>query len=171
MTHVRSLLAAAALVVAAGCGGPSVDLDAERASLMEVSREWARAAAGGDLERIVSFWADDAIVLPPDQPAIVGKEAIREFVRSTQAIPGFSITWEPERAFVSEGGDLGYIVERNRTAMADETGSTRAQNGKVVTVWRKDASGAWKCVIDMWNNNPQEAVLSGLLRGLEVARR
>ena len=137
----------------------SLDLDAERAELMRLSREWAHAAAGAELERIVSYWADDAIVLAPDQPAVVGKAAIREFVRASQAIPGFSITWEPEQANVSREADVGFLVERNRLTFADADGRTRTQYGKGVTVWRKDSNGVWKCVVDVWNNSPQEPTL------------
>ena len=57
--------------------------ESEMSALMQTSRNWARAAAGGDLEEALSFWSDDAIVMPPGQPAIVGKAAIREFVRQT----------------------------------------------------------------------------------------
>ena len=136
--------------------------EAEGAALMETSRDWAREASSGDLERIVSYWADDAIVLPPDQPALVGKAAIREFVRQSLAIPGFSITWEPERAAMSAHGDIGYLVERNRFTFPDPAGVTQSQNGKGVTVWRKDPDGAWKCVIDIWNNNPAERALPSI---------
>ena len=94
-------LRAIALAVVVGACADKPDLDEERRALMATSREWAQAAASGDLERIVSYWADDAIVLPPDQPAVVGKEAIREYVREGLAIPGFRITWEPEFAAVS----------------------------------------------------------------------
>ena len=69
-----------------------MNLESERAALMQTSRDWARTAASGDLERTLSFWSDDAIVMPPGQPAVVGKAAIREFLRQTSAIPGFSIT-------------------------------------------------------------------------------
>ncbi len=41
------------------------DLDVERAELMRISREWAQTAARGDLERTLSYWADDAILLAP----------------------------------------------------------------------------------------------------------
>ena len=132
------------------------NLESERTALMETSREWARAAAGGDLERILSFWSDDAIVMPPGQPAVVGKAAIREFVRQTTAIPGFSITWEPEQADVANAGDVGYLVERNRVTFSEGAGTAAVQFGKALTVWRKDATGAWKCVIDIWNENPTE---------------
>jgi ketosteroid isomerase-like protein len=26
-----------------------------------------------------------------------------------------------------------------------------------VTVWRKNADGAWKCVVDIWNNAPDSS--------------
>jgi hypothetical protein len=33
--------------------------------------------------------------MPLDQPAVIGKAAIREYLRQASAIPVFSITWEP----------------------------------------------------------------------------
>jgi ketosteroid isomerase-like protein len=41
---------------------------------------------------------------------------------------------------------------------ADSTGKVQTQFGKTVTIWRKDASGAWKCVVDTWNSSPTENV-------------
>lgn len=147
--------AMAGVTLLGGCAPAAGDSEAARAALMQTSREWAQAAATDDIERIVSYWADDAIVMAPDQPAIVGKAAIREFVTASQQIPGFSISWEPQSATIADSGDLGYLVERNRTTFTDATGALQTQEGKTVTVWRKDASGAWKCVIDIWNNNPE----------------
>ena len=132
----------------------------ERAGLMRASREWAHAAASGDLERALAYWTDDAILLPPDQPAVVGKDAIRAWIRQASSIPGFSITWEPELATVSNGADVGYLVERNRMTFRDVSGELKTQYGKAVTVWRKQADGGWKCVIDTWNTSPVERVLA-----------
>jgi ketosteroid isomerase-like protein len=126
---------------------------------MQTSRDWARAAASGDPQKILSFWSEEAIVMPPGQPTVVGKTAIRQFLQETSAIPGFSITWEPEQASVASQGDVGYLVERNRITVTDAAGVVRTQFGKAVTVWRKDAIGAWKCVIDTWNENPTERAL------------
>ena len=136
-----------------------MDMDSERAALMQTSREWARAVAAGDLESALAFWSDDAVVMPPGQPSVVGKAAIREFLRRTLAIPGFSITWEPEQASVASGGDIGYMIERNRVTVIDASGVYREQFGKAVTVWRKESNGAWRCVVDTWNENPTERAL------------
>jgi uncharacterized protein (TIGR02246 family) len=134
------------------------DLEAAKADLIRLSREWAAAAKSRDVERILSFWADDAIVLAPGQPALVGKAAIREFVRASLATPGFSITWEPEQARLSDAADMGYLIERNQVTFTDGDGGTHTGRGKAVTIWRKDAAGAWKCVVDSWNDNPRETV-------------
>ena len=59
-------------------------MDRARVELERVDATWsAAAAAGRDIEQIVSFWADDAIVIPPGRVAIVGKNAIRDYVTGT----------------------------------------------------------------------------------------
>jgi ketosteroid isomerase-like protein len=126
-----------------------------REALMNTSRDWAAATASGDLERALAYWTDDAIVLPPDQPAVVGKAAIRAYVQHAVSTPGFSITWEPELAVVSENGDMGYMVERNKVTFNDAAGALQTQFGKAVTVWRLQTDGRWKCVVDTWNGNPR----------------
>jgi len=159
MIRLGSVFLCASLVCA-GCSSSSGDTEPARTALIETSRDWARAAAGGDVDRIVSFWADDAVVFPPDQAAVVGKSAIRQFVQASLRLPKFSITWEPEQARLSKSGDMGYLIERNRMTFADSSGVVHTQMGKAVTVWRKDTSGVWKCVIDTWNNSPTENVLA-----------
>ena len=132
----------------------------ETGALMQTSRDWAKAAENRDIERTLSYWADDAIVLEPDQPAYIGKAAIRQMVQTSMKIPKFSITWAPESGVISKSGDIGYLVEHNRVTFADSTGKVHTQFGKAVTVWRKDATGAWKCVVDIWNGGPTENVLA-----------
>ena len=80
----------AATIATAG----SPDLEAERAALFRLDKAWAQAAAARDVEKTVSFWADDARVVPPGQPAVIGKEALRQYVAGGFALPGFSIQWD-----------------------------------------------------------------------------
>jgi ketosteroid isomerase-like protein len=127
-------------------------------ALMQTSRDFAKAAASGDVERTLSYWADDAIVLEPDQRAFIGKPAIRQMVQGSMKIPKFAITWSPESVVISKGGDMGYLIEHSRMSFADSAGKVHTQFGKLVTIWRKDPNGAWKCVVDTWNGNPTENV-------------
>jgi len=38
---------------------------------------------GASSERILSYWSDDAVVLPPGLPAVVGKAALRQYVEGS----------------------------------------------------------------------------------------
>jgi ketosteroid isomerase-like protein len=128
------------------------------AALMQRSRDWAKAAATGNVDSALAYWSDDAIVLQPGQPASYGKVAIRKMVEGSMKIPKFSITWEPEHASISPSGDMGYLVEHNRVTMADSTGKVHTEYGQGVTVWKKDASGVWRCVVDIFTPSLTERV-------------
>ena len=123
--------------------------------LLERDRDWSAVASEGkDVERILSFWTNDAKVFPPGAPVVVGKQAIREFVTGSLSIPGFRISWEPEEAFVAPSGDMGYTIGRNHLTMPDSAGNLHTESGRGVTVWRREPDGAWRCVIDIWNSGP-----------------
>jgi ketosteroid isomerase-like protein len=58
-----------------------LEIEAEKKLLAQRDEEWARLASEGrDIERIVSFWTDEAVVLAPGLPPVVGKAALREYV-------------------------------------------------------------------------------------------
>ena len=70
-----------------------MDITQERMRLLRRDAEWATVASEGrDVERILSFWTDDAIVLPSGLSAVVGKAALRQYVETSLRIPGFRIT-------------------------------------------------------------------------------
>jgi hypothetical protein len=78
MSKSRRFLPVLALVIAGACARPSFDAAAEGQKLLRRDAEWADlAAAGKDLDKIVSYWSDDAVVMEPRQPVYEGKAAIR----------------------------------------------------------------------------------------------
>src|SRR5215469_4972014 len=132
-----------------------VDLKAEESAIMKTDSMWAASAANGkDIDKIVSYWSDDAVVLAPDQPPVKGKEALRQFVKESENIPGFSINWRSSEVNFSPDGKMAYMYGENVTTMNDSTGKKVFFPGRGYTVWRKDADGNWKCVVDVWNNPP-----------------
>jgi ketosteroid isomerase-like protein len=131
------------------------DFAEERARLLHRDAEWALAASEGrDLERILSFWTDDAIVLPPALPAIIGKAALRQYVQSTLQIPGFRITWSTETAVLSPDGQFAYLLGNNAVTMNGLDGASVTVKGRAVTIWRRGTDGEWRCAVDIWNAQP-----------------
>lgn len=129
----------------------SVDRNAVAESLMAMSRDWSDAVAAGNMEAVLGYWADDAVMMAPGQPPLRGKNAIEGFLASTAEIPGFEISWEPLEAHVSAGGNMAYLIERNQISMLDSTGTRVTEHNKVLTVWERQEDGSWKNVVDMWN--------------------
>ncbi|MBC7949873.1 MAG: SgcJ/EcaC family oxidoreductase [Chitinophagaceae bacterium] len=123
--------------------------------LMQRSRDWSKAASSGNNDSILSYWTDDAVVMAPGQVAHSGKKEIRQMVEGMSKIPGFQISWEPKSVVVSKSGDLAYMIEENQVTMNDSTGLAVTERNKAVTIWRKDADGVWRCVVDTWNSNSQ----------------
>ena len=130
------------------------DQEAERKALMDLSRKWSALIASGDLKAGMSFWANDAVMLPPDLPILDGKNVIREYVEGAAAVPGFKISWDPQSAHISESGDMAYMIERNVVEVDGPDGKKIVTHGKVVTVGRRGKDGEWKNVVDMWNSSP-----------------
>lgn len=139
-----------------GCSDPKVDTKAEGERIMQLSREWSKSAASDSIEKILSYWAEDAVVMSPGQPAIKGKSAIREMIESSLKIPGFKISWEPLSVFVSKSGDLAYLIEQNKITVNDSLGKPLTEFNKNVTIWRKGTDGDWKNIVDIWNADPQK---------------
>jgi uncharacterized protein (TIGR02246 family) len=133
----------------------SPDLTAERRAVAEADSAWAAASAAGEAERSISFLADDAIMFPPGQPPVIGKAAIREFVRSSLAVPGFSVSWVSDVVRVATSGDIAYTFGRSRYTFPGSTGAIQTMNAKGVAIWRKEADGQWRCVADIWNEAPE----------------
>ena len=137
------------LVAMIGCNQKKVDTKAEGEKLMQISREWSKQAAGKDIDKIVNYWSDDAVLFSNGHPAVNGKNELRKMVEGSMNIPGFKISWEPVKAEVSESGDMAYLIEKNEMTLPDSSGKPMVIKGNVVTVWKKNAAGEWKVVVDI----------------------
>jgi uncharacterized protein (TIGR02246 family) len=138
------------------CNQQNVDTKAEGEKLLELSKEWSESATTGDVEKTVSYWADDAIVMSPGQPPLKGKKAIREMVEESYKIPGFRISWEPQSVEVSKSGDLAYMIEQSQITVNDSTGKAITEHYKGVSVWKKQLDGSWKNAVDISNADPSQ---------------
>jgi ketosteroid isomerase-like protein len=156
MRSARVVIALAATVLVTSCSALPFDPAAESEKLLRRDAEWAAlATAGKDVDRIMSYFADDAIVIPQGQPIAEGKAAIRAFVASSLAIPGFSIRWVSEKVTFSPDGKVAYMRGTNMTTVPGPNGALLNIPGRGVTVWRLEPDGQWRCVVDIWNDPPR----------------
>lgn len=164
MKHARSTLWLAWLAVAlAGCATTTqFDPAAEQARLLQRDRAWAEvASAGRDVDAITAYWSDDAVVIPPGQPEIRGRAALRAYVAGSLKIPGFRIHWVSSDVHFSPDGRLAYMSGTNEVTVPGADGRPTTHRGRAITVWRRDADGLWRCVLDIWNEPPAAPAHSG----------
>lgn len=146
------------LLLVAGCATPAFDAAKESAALLARDVEWAGVASEGkDVDRIVSYWSDDAVVIPQGEATAEGKEAIRKFVAASLQVPGFKIHWVSDKVTFSPDGKLAYLRSTNQTTVPGPNGTPLTMPGRAVTIWRKDADGVWRCVVDIFNDSPATA--------------
>jgi ketosteroid isomerase-like protein len=160
MTRARLHLIPAVLgmLIAAGCTQPSWDSAAEGAKLSQRDAEWSKVSLEGkDIEKIVSYWSDDARVLEPGQAPYAGKVAIREFVTASLKIPGFKIHWVSEKPVFSPDGKMAYLLSDVEVTAPGANGALATTHERSVTVWRRDGAGEWLCVVDIANDGAPPA--------------
>ena len=157
MRRLGVFLTALLMLAASGCAQP-IDIEAERAALRNADVEWSNAASLKDVDGFMSFFTDDAILLPPNIDFLRGKEKLRELVSVMLASADF--TWKPLEVEISGSGDLGYTIGTYEQVMIDSLGNSVMTRGKYLTAWKKQADGSWKVAADMWSSN-QPVVISG----------
>ena len=152
-----SLLILAAPVLAGCAQQPEpIDLEAAKAALMEVDRAWSETPPNADA--FTAFAAEGAYFLNPEAPQAVGKEQIREAISQLFSAPGLALQWKASSAEVSSSGDLGYTLGTFELTVNDAGGHPVTREGKYTTIWRKQADGSWKMVVDAPNfNSPAPA--------------
>ena len=136
-----------------GVAAPASPYDA-RSEILRLDAEWLQAAQARDVDRAVSYWAEDAVVYPPGSTPLSGRAAIRDYVVKSFPTPGFSISWKTATVTVSSGGDMAYTTGTNRVTFNGPDGKSVAIDGNAVVVWRRQKDGAWKCAVDIWNEAP-----------------
>ena len=128
----------------------------ERERLLERDAEWAAVASDGrDVDRILSYWTDDAVVLPPGFAPVIGKARLREYVENCFGIPGFKITWKSTDVKFSPDLNLAYMFGENTVTVGGPDGKPFMTKGRAIAIWRREPDGMWRCAVDIWNDAPQ----------------
>lgn len=159
MPKLRLFLLLAILVAAGACTHASFDVATEQQRLLHRDAEWAdTAAAGKDLDKIVSYWSDDALVIEPGQPVYEGKTAIRTFVAASLQTPGFKIHWVSEKPVFSPDGRMAYMRGVEEMTVPGPNGTLVTLHSRGISIWRRDSEGEWLCVADIANEPPPDAL-------------
>lgn len=156
--RTRAVLGPVILLWLAGCAAPTAE-DASPADdaspldasvLMEADRAFSLAVSEGGAEAWAEWFAEDGAIVQASVGEIRGRTAIAEAVAFLDR-PGVSLTWEPIRADIAGSGDLGWTTGSYLSVTTDEDGREQRATGIYVSIWRQQADGAWRVVMDLGN--------------------
>jgi uncharacterized protein (TIGR02246 family) len=126
---------------------------ADEAAIRKLDADWVKAAATKQADAWASYYSDDAVVLPPNEKLANSKEAILKPIAEMLKMPGLSVTWHQTKVEVAKSGDLAYAYGTYDMSADGPKGKPITDHGKIVEVWKKQADGSWKCVVDTWNSD------------------
>jgi len=144
------------LLAVLGCQAapPSAATQAsDEAAVRQTDEDWSKAAQSKQVDPWVAYYADDAVLLPPNDLKVTGKDNIRKEISLLLGLPGLALSWKTEKVEVSRSGDLAYAQGAYELSATDAHGKAMTDHGKTLEIWRKQADGSWKCIADMWSSD------------------
>jgi len=131
----------------------STDLQSMEASATENYRHWVEATKRKDVAAVLTIYTDDAIVLPPGQEPVNGREAIREFYKSYYAGSWQLVSEEFKATSVILRGDLAIETADYSGEIHQGEKGTIHFTGKNLVVWKRQKDRSWKLLRDMWSSS------------------
>ena len=127
--------------------------DSSATSLVEAELAFCRAAVSqGTREAFLTYLAEDAIVFRPGP--VPGRPVYRDSEPSSAIL-----TWHPVQAEVSRAKDLGYTT--GPWVYRKKAGDSPVGYGQYVSVWRTQADGQWRVILDVGIDHPEIDTTSG----------
>jgi ketosteroid isomerase-like protein len=146
---------AISLVTLLGCTetdttSPSVDEDI--AAIADFNRRYLQSINDGDIETLSSLTTDDHIMLLPNRPPLVGKEANDDANRRVFEQFDIDETWTPAETVVA--GPWAYQRGTYSVAATPKAGGqTRTTTGNFLRIYRRQPDGQWRMIRDMFNSD------------------
>jgi uncharacterized protein (TIGR02246 family) len=132
------------------CNQTSGNTDADIATIKAIETQWNQDWAAHDLDKVMSHYADDAVLMVPFTPPSVGAAAIREGNKPMVADPVTALKFTPSRVEVAKSGDLAWTQGSYTLTLTDpQSKQVINDHGSYVTTYRKQPDGSWKCVADI----------------------
>lgn len=117
---------------------------------------WALDLHQKKVEATLALYAPDAVFVQPDGSRVEGTAAIRTLFQTITATFDSDLRFASERVKVS--GDLAFDSgSYTETLVMRSTGKKMQSRGSYLTVYRKQDSGEWKILEQVWTGAIQDS--------------
>jgi ketosteroid isomerase-like protein len=152
---MKSLYAAPALaslfLILSGCSDSAPDTRAaDTKAVKDVETQWNADFASKDVDKIVSHYTADGVVMAAGFPAAFTPDARKAMFKGMFADPAASLSFQATSVEIAKSGDLAATRGTYKMTMTDPaTKKPIADHGSYVTVYQKQADASWKALSDI----------------------
>ena len=126
--------------------------DSDAAVIDSVRQAHVAALNARDAEGWTNVFTADAVQMPPNAPANVGRANIRSWAKAF--LGAFSVKFSLSVTELQVVGDRAIESGAYTIAMTPDAGGPAMEDvGKYVTVYQRDAAGGWAVSQDIWNSD------------------
>jgi len=128
-------------------------IEADLEAINRASEEFVAAAKANDTEGLVSLYTADVVLIPPNEPAAKGSEAVRVWMRSffdQFTMEDFTISTEE----ITVADDWAFRSGTFAMTASPAAGGEQIEDaGIFIEIWQRQSDGSWKMVWDIWNSD------------------
>jgi len=150
---MRGATASLLLLTFAALGGcksaPAPLSDADRATARQMESAFGAATSAGNVDGMMTGYAPDAMVMPPNMPIVQGSDQIRQLWRGTT---GQKASLQLTQETANGAGDFMYTSGKYHFQYLPAETSP-SEDGKYLMVYRRGADGKWMIVAESWSSN------------------
>ena len=122
-------------------------------AIKKAGQEFGDAFRANDVDGMASFYAADAVIMPPNEPEVRGTDAIRTWIQALVdrfSIQEFNVT----PLEVVAAGDWGLRRATVSWRLAPKGGGEALHlSTKFLQIWQRQSDGSWKVLRGIWNSN------------------
>lgn len=122
--------------------------------LFDLEAKFEQATITGGGSAFASFFADDAVALSNKKEVKRGRTNIA--ITANWAPADFQLTWKPQGGQMGPAGDMGFTWGHYDARSKDKDGKPVVSSGRYMTIWKRQADGAWKVAMDASNEEPPD---------------
>jgi uncharacterized protein (TIGR02246 family) len=119
-----------------------------------MNRDFAAALNAKDAKAAAALYTMDAVLIPPGESIVQGRDAIEEYWRGALELGGVrEVTVETMDALSS--GSLGYETGSFVLTADGPDGTPVIDKGRYIELLRREPDGTWRSSHGIWNASPE----------------
>ena len=120
------------------------------AAIETTQLQFAAAFLRRDFDALAALYTDDAVVMPPNEPAVHGRTALKAWMAAFPVVTDFTLS----TGRIEGRADLAYVRGTYTMTLRPEGGQTPVMGrGKYLEIRRRQSNGEWLLEADMFSSD------------------